>query len=53
MKFFASVNSQIFWFGDLNYRLNMSDVDIRKLVAQKRWNELINYDQVSITVIKF
>ncbi|MBA0646489.1 hypothetical protein Goklo_014453 [Gossypium klotzschianum] len=39
-------HDQIFWFGDLNYRLNMSDADIRELVAQKRWNELINYDQL-------
>ncbi|KAK5813002.1 type I inositol polyphosphate 5-phosphatase 2-like isoform X1 [Gossypium arboreum] len=39
-------HDQIFWFGDLNYRLNMSDADIRKLVAQKRWHELINYDQL-------
>lgn len=41
-----SANSQIFWFGDLNYRINMSDEEVRKLVAQKKWDELINYDQV-------
>ncbi|KAK8650291.1 hypothetical protein V6N13_139936 [Hibiscus sabdariffa] len=39
-------HDQIFWFGDLNYRLNMPDADIRKLVAEKHWNELINYDQL-------
>lgn len=43
----CSVTSQIFWFGDLNYRLNMLDAEVRKLVANKQWDELINYDQVS------
>ncbi|KAH9624984.1 hypothetical protein KSS87_012325 [Heliosperma pusillum] len=40
-------HDQIFWFGDLNYRLNMADSQIRKLVAKKKWNELINNDQLS------
>lgn len=40
------LNSQIFWFGDLNYRLNMLDSEVRKLIALKRWNELIKNDQV-------
>ncbi|XP_037492946.1 type I inositol polyphosphate 5-phosphatase 2 isoform X2 [Jatropha curcas] len=40
-------HDQIFWFGDLNYRLNMLDTDIRKLVALKQWDELINNDQLS------
>ncbi|KAF2316313.1 hypothetical protein GH714_041654 [Hevea brasiliensis] len=38
-------HDQIFWFGDLNYRLNMSDTEIRKLVGLKQWDELINSDQ--------
>lgn len=42
----ASMNSQIFWFGDLNYRLNMEDADVRKLIALKRWDELVSNDQV-------
>lgn len=41
-----SDDSQIFWFGDLNYRINMSDGEVRKLVALKKWDELMNYDQV-------
>lgn len=45
------VSSQIFWFGDLNYRLNMMDDDVRKLVSQKRWDELINSDQVLFRAI--
>ncbi|XVF51917.1 hypothetical protein PTKIN_Ptkin04bG0222900 [Pterospermum kingtungense] len=39
-------HDQIFWFGDLNYRLNMLDAEVRKLVALKRWDELIKNDQV-------
>ncbi|KAM7254002.1 hypothetical protein ACFE04_031684 [Oxalis oulophora] len=40
-------HDRIFWFGDLNYRLNMMDADVRKLVAQKQWDELLNHDQLS------
>lgn len=40
-------HDQIFWFGDLNYRISMLDSEVRKLVAQKKWNELMNYDQLS------
>ncbi|KAL9669731.1 hypothetical protein QQ045_007279 [Rhodiola kirilowii] len=39
-------HDQIFWFGDLNYRLNMSDAEVRKLVAEKQWNKLIRSDQL-------
>ncbi|KAF8051947.1 hypothetical protein N665_1641s0011 [Sinapis alba] len=39
-------HDQVFWFGDLNYRLNMSDSEVRKLVSQKRWDELKNSDQL-------
>ncbi|EXB99791.1 Type I inositol-1,4,5-trisphosphate 5-phosphatase 2 [Morus notabilis] len=40
-------HDQIFWFGDLNYRLNMLDEDVRKLISLKRWDELIKNDQLS------
>ncbi|XP_072994386.1 type I inositol polyphosphate 5-phosphatase 2 isoform X1 [Typha latifolia] len=40
-------HDRIFWFGDLNYRLNMLDGEIRALVAMKRWDELMNFDQLS------
>uniref|UniRef100_A0A1J3GRN7 Type I inositol 1,4,5-trisphosphate 5-phosphatase 2 n=1 Tax=Noccaea caerulescens TaxID=107243 RepID=A0A1J3GRN7_NOCCA len=39
-------HDQVFWFGDLNYRLSMPDSEVRKLVAQKRWDELKNSDQL-------
>ncbi|KAI4327243.1 hypothetical protein L6164_019728 [Bauhinia variegata] len=40
-------HDQIFWFGDLNYRINMLDEEVRKLVALKKWDELMNNDQLS------
>ncbi|XP_028762495.1 type I inositol polyphosphate 5-phosphatase 2 isoform X2 [Neltuma alba] len=40
-------HDQIFWFGDLNYRISMLDSDVRKLVALKKWDELMNNDQLS------
>ncbi|CAN6486388.1 unnamed protein product [Victoria cruziana] len=39
-------HDQIFWFGDLNYRLNMDDMEVRRLVAKGRWHELIDRDQL-------
>ncbi|KAK2985047.1 hypothetical protein RJ640_016967, partial [Escallonia rubra] len=42
----ASVYSQIFWFGDLNYRINMLDTEVRKLVARKQWDQLLDSDQL-------
>ncbi|KAI4315155.1 hypothetical protein L6164_027996 [Bauhinia variegata] len=40
-------HDQIFWFGDLNYRINMLDEEVRELVALKKWDELMNNDQLS------
>ncbi|XP_009781982.1 type I inositol polyphosphate 5-phosphatase 2-like [Nicotiana sylvestris] len=40
-------HDQIFWFGDLNYRISMVDTEVRKLIANKQWNELLNSDQLS------
>ncbi|KAF7810016.1 type I inositol polyphosphate 5-phosphatase 2-like [Senna tora] len=40
-------HDQIFWFGDLNYRINLLDEEVRKLVALKKWNDLMNNDQLS------
>lgn len=47
------MDSQIFWFGDLNYRINMLDTEVRKLAAQKQWDELRNFDQVTLRSTKF
>ncbi|XP_058190189.1 type I inositol polyphosphate 5-phosphatase 2 isoform X1 [Rhododendron vialii] len=40
-------HDQIFWFGDLNYRLNMLDAEVRNLVDKKQWDELLHSDQLS------
>jgi len=40
-------HDQIFWFGDLNYRLNMLDAEVRNLVDKKQWDKLLNSDQLS------
>ncbi|KAM7525391.1 hypothetical protein LguiA_015293 [Lonicera macranthoides] len=40
-------HDQIFWFGDLNYRINMPDKEVRTLVTKKNWDELLNRDQLS------
>ncbi|XP_009592677.1 type I inositol polyphosphate 5-phosphatase 2-like isoform X2 [Nicotiana tabacum] len=40
-------HDQIFWLGDLNYRINMLDAEVRKLVARKQWDELLNYDELA------
>lgn len=39
-------HDQIFWFGDLNYRISLLDEAVRKLVAEKQWNELLKHDQL-------
>lgn len=41
--------SQIVWLGDLNYRLNLMDNEIRLLVAQEDWTSLFKEDQVSLS----
>jgi hypothetical protein len=38
--------SQIFWFGDLNYRIDLPDSEVRYLVAMKKWDDLLKSDQV-------
>ncbi|CAD5168647.1 unnamed protein product [Musa acuminata subsp. malaccensis] len=40
-------HDRIFWLGDLNYRLTMPDAEIRGLVASRRWDELMKFDQLS------
>ncbi|CAH9134207.1 unnamed protein product [Cuscuta epithymum] len=40
-------HDQIFWFGDLNYRINLTDTKVRKLVSRKKWDELLDHDQLT------
>ncbi|XP_076926781.1 type I inositol polyphosphate 5-phosphatase 2-like isoform X2 [Bidens hawaiensis] len=39
-------HDQIFWFGDLNYRNNKQDEEVRKLVSMKQWDQLLYSDQL-------
>ena len=41
----------MFWFGDLNYRIDMSNEDVRLLIKQKNYHELLEADQVRYTHI--
>lgn len=39
-------NSQIFWFGDLNYRLYLEDSFARQLIKKQDWEALQGFDQL-------
>uniref|UniRef100_A0A0E0EV37 Inositol polyphosphate-related phosphatase domain-containing protein n=1 Tax=Oryza meridionalis TaxID=40149 RepID=A0A0E0EV37_9ORYZ len=45
--FFLVCCCQIFWFGDLNHRIDMPDAEIRDLVSMKRWDDLLESDQLT------
>lgn len=38
----------LFWFGDLNYRINIPRSDVLKLVSGKQWDKLCRGDQLSL-----
>ncbi|KAF8693943.1 hypothetical protein HU200_038588 [Digitaria exilis] len=44
-------HDRIFWFGDLNYRIDLPDAEVRNLVAMKRWSDLLNSDQLTKELI--
>ncbi|XP_075522814.1 type IV inositol polyphosphate 5-phosphatase 3-like isoform X3 [Primulina tabacum] len=37
---------RVIWLGDLNYRINLSYDQTRKLISQKNWSKLIESDQL-------
>lgn len=39
-------HDRVIWFGDLNYRLNLSNAKTRELVAKEEWEELMHSDQL-------
>lgn len=39
-------NSQIFWFGDLNYRLYLENYLARELIKRQHWSALQEFDQL-------
>ena len=50
---FISLCSFVFWIGDLNYRLGNLEYDrCIQLVKDKQYDQLMNYDQVSKSLIK-
>lgn len=38
----------VFWLGDLNYRISLSDADCRRKIKEEKWDELTKYDQLLI-----
>ena len=36
----------MFWFGDFNYRIDLSDEEVRRAVAAHELDRLLRYDQV-------
>ncbi|KAJ7527800.1 hypothetical protein O6H91_16G071700 [Diphasiastrum complanatum] len=41
-------HDRIIWLGDLNYRLSLSDMETRNLVAKEDWRALLEKDQLKI-----
>ena len=44
----------VFWFGDLNYRLNtdgkMSNEDVRRIASSEKFADLLQYCQVTLSL---
>ncbi|KAK8845296.1 hypothetical protein IAR55_006009 [Kwoniella newhampshirensis] len=40
----------LFWMGDLNYRVDLPDNHVRKLVEDKKWDELLEKDQLKTDI---
>ncbi|CAO2834129.1 unnamed protein product [Amaranthus hypochondriacus] len=39
-------HERIIWLGDLNYRINLSYEETRKLISQKKFSKLVEFDQL-------
>ncbi|KAK7277379.1 hypothetical protein RIF29_18530 [Crotalaria pallida] len=39
-------HERIIWFGDLNYRINLSNAETRALISKKQWSKLVEKDQL-------
>ncbi|KAM7541625.1 hypothetical protein Aperf_G00000043699 [Anoplocephala perfoliata] len=42
------MHDHVFWFGDLNYRINLPNEEVKSLIARSAWPELQRADQLSI-----
>ncbi|CAL0328549.1 unnamed protein product [Lupinus luteus] len=40
-------HERIIWFGDLNYRIDLPNVETRALISKKMWSNLVEKDQLS------
>ncbi|VDP74156.1 unnamed protein product [Echinostoma caproni] len=38
----------VFWCGDFNYRINLSGPEVKRLVAQSAWSDLLRSDQLTL-----
>ncbi|XP_027358254.1 type IV inositol polyphosphate 5-phosphatase 3-like isoform X2 [Abrus precatorius] len=39
-------HERIIWLGDLNYRINLSNLETRALISKKQWSKLVEKDQL-------
>ncbi|XP_027924822.1 type IV inositol polyphosphate 5-phosphatase 3-like isoform X2 [Vigna unguiculata] len=39
-------HERIIWLGDLNYRINLSNVETKALISKKQWSKLVEKDQL-------
>ncbi|WVW81619.1 hypothetical protein I302_103614 [Kwoniella bestiolae CBS 10118] len=41
----------LFWLGDLNYRVDLPDNDVKKLVEEKKWEDMLAKDQLRADIL--
>ncbi|WVQ93909.1 hypothetical protein IAU59_000987 [Kwoniella sp. CBS 9459] len=41
----------LFWLGDLNYRIDLPDNEVKKLVEEKKWEDMLAKDQLRNDII--
>ncbi len=46
-------HDNVFWFGDLNYRINLSDAEARASVDAGRLEYLLAHDQLKVKIYTF
>jgi synaptojanin len=41
----------VFWAGDSNYRISLSNEEVRKLISEERWDILYESDQLNLSML--
>src|ERR1700738_1059084 len=41
----------VFWASDSNYRIGLTNDEVRRLVAEKRWDALYEHDQLNLSML--